>query len=65
MWTVRVMPGLGPGIHVLGRDEHTNFVSTMISNRHVQIERSLAVLKWMTGATLAGVVALVIKTFIT
>jgi hypothetical protein len=65
MWTVSIMPGLDPGIHILRRDEYTNFGSTMISNRYVQIERSLAVLKWMTRTTLAGVVALVIKTFFT
>jgi hypothetical protein len=29
------------------------------------IERDLAVLKWMTGTVLAGVAALVIKTFFT
>lgn len=32
-------------------------------NRFARIESDLAVLKWMTGTTLAGVVALVIKTF--
>jgi hypothetical protein len=32
-------------------------------NQFVRIERNLAVLKWMTGTILAGVVALVIKTF--
>jgi hypothetical protein len=31
--------------------------------RFARIESDLAVLKWMTGTTLAGVVALVIKTF--
>jgi hypothetical protein len=34
-------------------------------NRFGRIETDLAVLKWMTGTTLAGVVALVIKTFFT
>jgi hypothetical protein len=29
------------------------------------IERDLAVLKWMTGTVLAGVAALVVKTFFT
>jgi hypothetical protein len=32
--------------------------------RFARIESDLAVLKWMTGTTLAGVVALVIKTFL-
>lgn len=32
-------------------------------NRFSRIESDLAVLKWMTGTVLAGVVALVIKTF--
>jgi hypothetical protein len=32
-------------------------------NRFARIATDLAVLKWMTGTTLAGVVALVIKTF--
>jgi hypothetical protein len=32
-------------------------------SRVARIEGDLAVLKWMTGTTLAGVVALVIKTF--
>jgi predicted glycosyl hydrolase (DUF1957 family) len=32
-------------------------------NRFARIESDLAVLKWMTGTILAGVVALVIKTF--
>jgi hypothetical protein len=34
-------------------------------NRLSGIERDLAVLKWMTGTVLAGVAALVIKTFFT
>jgi hypothetical protein len=34
-------------------------------NRFSRIERDLAVLKWMTGTTLAGVIALVVKTFFT
>jgi len=33
-------------------------------SRFARIESDLAVLKWITGTTLAGVVALVIKTFI-
>jgi hypothetical protein len=33
-------------------------------NRFARIESDLAVLKWMTGTILAGVVALVIKTFV-
>jgi hypothetical protein len=33
-------------------------------NRFARIESDLAVLKWMTGTVLAGVVALVIKTFL-
>ena len=32
--------------------------------RFARIESDLAVLKWMTGTTLAGVVALLIKTFV-
>jgi hypothetical protein len=32
-------------------------------NRFARIDSDLAVLKWMTGTILAGVVALVIKTF--
>ena len=32
-------------------------------NRFARVDTDLAVLKWMTGTTLAGVVALVIKTF--
>jgi hypothetical protein len=32
-------------------------------NRFSRIETDLAVSKWMTGTTLAGVAALVIKTF--
>jgi hypothetical protein len=32
-------------------------------NQFFRIERNLAVLRWMSGATLAGVVTLVIKTF--
>jgi hypothetical protein len=32
-------------------------------NRFARIESELAMLKWMTGAVLAGVVALVIKIF--
>jgi hypothetical protein len=41
--------------------------TTSVSNHETQfarIESDLAVLKWMTGTILAGVVALVIKTFI-
>lgn len=34
-------------------------------NRFARIEGDLLVLKWMTGTILGGVVALVIKTFIT
>jgi hypothetical protein len=33
-------------------------------NRFSKIEADLPVLKWMTGTILAGVVALVIKTFV-
>ena len=33
-------------------------------NRFSRIETDLVVLKWMTGTILAGIVALVIKTFI-
>ena len=33
-------------------------------NRFARIERNLVVLKWMSGTTLAGIVALVVKTFI-
>ena len=45
-------------------------MATMISevsyeSRFSRIEADLAVLKWMTGTVLAGVVALVIKTFFT
>ena len=32
-------------------------------SRFARIESDLAILKWMTGTTLAGVVALVIKAF--
>ena len=32
-------------------------------NRFSRIERDLAMLKWMTGTTLAGVIALVMKVF--
>ena len=32
-------------------------------NRFARVDTDLAVLKWMTATTLAGVVALVIKTF--
>jgi hypothetical protein len=34
-------------------------------NRFARIETDLVVLKWMTGTILGGVVALVIKTFLT
>jgi hypothetical protein len=34
-------------------------------NRFARIESNLAMLKWMTGTILSGVVALVIKTFFT
>jgi len=34
-----------------------------IENRFARVESDLALLKWMTGTSLAGVVALVIKTF--
>ena len=45
-------------------------VATMISevydgSRFSRIEADLLVLKWMTGTILGGVVALVIKSFIT
>ena len=33
-------------------------------NQFARIERNLVVLKWMSGTTLAGVVALMIKAFI-
>jgi hypothetical protein len=33
-------------------------------NRFARIKRDLAVLKWIIGTTLAGIIALVIRTFI-
>ncbi len=39
--------------------------ATNYANRFARIEGDLLVLKWMTGTILGGVVALVIKTFIT
>jgi hypothetical protein len=48
-----------------GATRRSSPVATMISNRFARIEGDLLVLKWMTGTVLAGVVALVIKTFIT
>ena len=45
---------------VLGRADHDE---RPVRNRFSRIETDLAVLKWMTGTILAGVVALVVKTF--
>ena len=36
-----------------------------IQDQSAKMATDLAILKWMTGTTLAGVVALVIKTFLT